>query len=506
MIANFLNKNKKSFDYLLETLEAMKHGDFSFSFEEYEKQTVNNYLRPVFRLVGEVCLTVRELVGNLEKGTDTLYSSGQDLEQIAQNSSNIANEVAHTVEQLATGATKQVEDISLCNSKVSNANNTSQEINSQVKEINSIAKEFAAIANESKESLALALAKINELKDSSEVNAEKIDNLGKLAQEIEKIVEIITGIAKQTNLLALNASIEAARAGEHGKGFAVVAEEVKKLAEKSSDSAGQIRNMVTKIQDDSKIAVTSTKINLKKIDEGVQSFDILKQNFDKIFSQSEIINLKTDTIQDSVKNLVEENDQVLSAMTSISDVTEANAASAEEIAASTEEHSAGVQILEGHSSDLLVIARNIKVSTSIFKIDSKPCIFFWSKKFFTGVTEIEYQHFKIVNYVNDLYRMYLDNKNPQEMLEVLKDLAGIAINHFATEEKYMKQFNYSKYSEHYQKHQALLKQVKSFVENIERRTAVIDEKFLNFLNTWLSNHILQEDMQYAPFFKSHGLK
>jgi len=82
--------------------------------------------------------------------------------------------------------------------------------------------------------------------------------IGKLdasSEEIGKITQVITSIAKQTNLLALNATIEAARAGEAGKGFAVVANEVKELAKETANAAGDISHKIKNIQSDTQVAV-----------------------------------------------------------------------------------------------------------------------------------------------------------------------------------------------------------------------------------------------------------
>jgi methyl-accepting chemotaxis protein len=101
-------------------------------------------------------------------------------------------------------------------------------------------------------------------------SAQIIDALGKRANEIGKIIEVIDDLAEQTNLLALNAAIEAARAGEHGLGFAVVAEEVRKLAEKSTQSTKEISELIEGIQKESREAVENMVKSTSMVQEGLE--------------------------------------------------------------------------------------------------------------------------------------------------------------------------------------------------------------------------------------------
>ncbi len=494
------NINKIKDDKISDFLLKMADGDFSNNLK-----TENEADKEISGGINKVSSGLRTLLGSLSDGVKKIYQSGKELENIAASSAQIAEDVADKIEQLALGSGKQVDNINTCVKNIDKANSISERINEQIQDISDIAQDFVNIAVTSKEDISNSLDKIMLIKESSEDASNKIAALGRLGSEIGEIVDIITEISAQTNLLALNASIEAARAGIHGKGFAVVADEVKKLADKSSKAAQEIKQMISQVQSESEQAVVATETSLNRVEEGVNSFAILQDNFEKIYSQAMTISGEADIIAASSHELTYANQDALGAIQTVSSITQDNANFAEAIAHLTEEHSASMKVLEEHSSGILRKSRDITVSSSIFKIDNKPIVFYWNKKFFTGVQEIDYQHYTIVNYVNTLYQRLLDNAHASELGTILGELGEFATMHFKYEEKLMTKYGYDKYKAHLAQHEKLLGDLGDFVAKLQSNNAKIDQGFIDFLNDWLRTHILHEDMQYAPFFRSKNI-
>jgi PAS domain S-box-containing protein len=162
-------------------------------------------------------------------------------------------------EEQATGAAEQ-------SSGVSQVTTTIEELNTTATRIAKNAETVARLAGDT-------LAGMQEINMKVTDTARKILALGEKSQSIGNITKLIDDIADQTNLLALNAAIEAARAGEVGRGFAVVAQEVRKLAERSSESTEEIRQIINEIQGETNATIMSIEGSTNWVKKGLEMIE-----------------------------------------------------------------------------------------------------------------------------------------------------------------------------------------------------------------------------------------
>ncbi len=184
--------------------------------------------------------------------------------------------------------------------------------------------------------------------------SEVIESLGKDAEKISAVVQVIKDVADQTNLLALNAAIEAARAGEQGRGFAVVADEVRKLAERTTQSTLDIGTMVNTIQASAGKAVSEMQVVVEQVAQGQALANDAGSRMDNIRQSAQRVTAAIVDISSALKEQSIASHDIARHVESIAQMTDENHAAAENTAESA-------QRLDALSRDVAQVIASFRV-------------------------------------------------------------------------------------------------------------------------------------------------
>ena len=179
-----------------------------------------------------------------EESSANVRTMAAGIEEVSAN----ANTVATASEEVSSNLNTVGAAVEQMSANMSTIASTTEEVTASVNTVATAIEEMSASLGEVAKNSGNAADVAAKAVETAQTTSKTVDALGRSAQEIGKVIDMITGIAAQTNLLALNATIEAASAGEAGKGFAVVANEVKELAKQTSRATEDIRVQVEEMQ------------------------------------------------------------------------------------------------------------------------------------------------------------------------------------------------------------------------------------------------------------------
>ncbi len=297
---------------------AMTKGDFISSLEIKNRDEIGQIAGQLNGMKFQTSNVLRDInngISTLNTSSDNLFKISGKLKEGAENNSELTSNVA-----------RQAGNMSENMNSVAAA---SEQVSTNINMVATSAEEMSATISEIAKNTESARVITDKAVSHTQYASTKVDELGAVAADINKVTDTITEISEQTNLLALNATIEAARAGEAGKGFAVVANEIKELAKQTSEATNEITQKVTAIQSSSKETI------------------------------------------DMIKEINQINKDVNEIVTTIANAVEEQSVTTQEIASNIAQASDGIQEVNKNMSQCSVLAGDIAKEVSDVNLSSK---------------------------------------------------------------------------------------------------------------------------------------
>lgn len=427
-----------------------------------------------------------------------LYAVHEANEQLA----TVAEQMLRASQQTADGVEKQMGEIEQAATAVTEMAAAVQEVAHNTTQAAEAAGHADTASATGQRVVEEAVKAITSLAAEVRRAADAIERLESESENVSGVLDVIRGIADQTNLLALNAAIEAARAGEQGRGFAVVADEVRTLAQRTQGATVEIQEMIQRLQEEAHGAVQVMRAGdgqaADSVDKAASAGDALRQ------------------ITEAVATIAGMSAQIATASQEQSTVSEEISRNINNVTQVAEQTSLDSQQSTAASTQVAALASEMNLLLQRFKLDGRAAasarngereaLFRWSDAFRVGVEEIDRQHRKLIDLVNELHREMSQRRGSEALGRIVQGLVNYIETHFAYEEKLMTEHGYPEAQAHRAAHQKLAEQVREFQRRLEAGDTNMLTALLTFLSEWLTKHIQGADRAFAPFLNGKGVQ
>lgn len=322
----------------------------------------------VSRATVEVHNGLKSVMTIMRDSSDTLMDSCNKMDETSKSAGESMKNISTAINDMAQVATQQATDVESISNRMNQMRDMMGQSNAATTELKTASENIDGVTSEGMQTVDT----LSEVTADSQKAFDKIFNLMQgITDSTAKIGEasnLISNIASQTNLLSLNASIEAARAGEAGKGFAVVADEIRQLAEQSAGSVDTINSMLDELKNSTAMTEAQSKVVKECVAKQSESADNTKEKFTDIVDSIKKVNEQIEVLAGVNKGLEKEFTDVSDIVSSLSATAEENAASSQEIAATTEQVNGNIGDIVQESSDVEDSANALKNIIDQFKM------------------------------------------------------------------------------------------------------------------------------------------
>ncbi|MDP4096276.1 methyl-accepting chemotaxis protein [Paenibacillus sp. P96] len=360
----YIRKFTRRIGRVSEAIRQAGTGDFTHTVTD----TVQDEIGQLAGGYNEMKTNLQKIISNGMLASEQVGESTRFLLRIAEQTAQESEQIAASIAQVATGAESQTHSTQENLAAVEEFAIGIQRIAEKSTEVAEAAVSSKEQAETGGRSAHRTVEQMSSIHDSVRSTDAAIKSLEMKSQGIGEMVAVIQNISKQTNLLALNASIEAARAGEHGRGFTVVSTEVRKLAEESARSSERIGELVHAMEVEMRQSMEAMSWVMLEVQDGLRLTHETEQNFRHIVEMNGHIAGQIEEMAATTEQMSAGVQQVAASFNEIAQIAKVASHNSRQVAASAEGQQQSIKQVTSSSEALSVIATELQESMGQFKI------------------------------------------------------------------------------------------------------------------------------------------